>query len=151
MVKIIVKSPYDSDAVSLLEELSKSLEDITGDTGKHSFDPSDVCVTRSLFVVAYDEGGKALGCGGIRPINECTAEMKRMFAKVKEKGIGSEILYYLEKEAIKLGYSTLWVETRIINEAAVSFYKKNGYVQIINYGKYAYDSRAICFEKKIDL
>lgn len=151
MVKIIAKSPYAPEAVNLLEELSKSLEDITGSTGKQSFDFSDVCVPRSVFVVAYDNGGEAIGCGGIRPINENTAEVKRMFAKVKTKGVGSKILSYLENEAIRFGYSALWVETRIINEAAVSFYRKNGYVQILNYGKYANDSRAICFEKKIGL
>lgn len=151
MVKIIAKSPYDPEAVNLLEELSKSLEDITGSTGKQSFDLSDVCVPRSVFVVAYDDDREAIGCGGIRPINERTAEVKRMFAKVETKGVGSKILSYLENEAIRFGYSALWVESRIVNEAAVSFYRKNGYVQILNYGKYANDLRAICFEKKIGL
>lgn len=148
-MKIIKKSPIESDAIFLMNELSKTLESITGDSGKNSFNPEDVCVPRSLFVIAYDENGDAIGCGGIRPINENIAEVKRMFAKVKTMGVGTEILLYLEIQAKKLGYSTLWLETRLINKRAVSFYKKRGYYPIQNYGKYVNNTKAICFEKKI--
>ncbi|MDR3598694.1 GNAT family N-acetyltransferase [Clostridium sp.] len=148
-MKIIKTSPEAQDAILLIEELSKTLEFITGDSGKNSFNSNDVCVPRSLFVIAYDENGEATGCGGIRPINESIAEVKRMFAKEKTKGVGTEILFYLETQAKELGYSTLWLETRLINEGAVAFYKKRGYYKIQNYGKYVDNSKAICFEKKI--
>lgn len=148
-MNIIKKKPTDHDAILLIEELSKTLETITGDSGKNSFDPKDVCVPRSLFVIAYDENGEPLGCGAIRPIDKNIAEVKRMFAKTKTKGVGTKILLYLESEALKLGYSTLWLETRVINKAAVSFYKKRGYIQISNYGKYIDNPNAICFEKKL--
>ncbi|MFA9379194.1 MAG: GNAT family N-acetyltransferase [Lachnotalea sp.] len=42
-----------------------------------------------------------------------------MFAKAKEIGVGSEILQHLENQAQKLGYSALWLETRLINKRAV--------------------------------
>jgi GNAT superfamily N-acetyltransferase len=148
-MKIIEKSPNETEAILLMEELSKSLEAITGDSGKSSFNSKDVCVPRSLFVIAYDQAGEAIGCGGIRPINESVAEVKRMFAKTKTMGVGTEILVYLETQARKLGYSTLWLETRIINEQAVAFYKKRCYYPIPNYGKYVGNPQAICFEKKI--
>ncbi|MDS0528493.1 GNAT family N-acetyltransferase [Clostridium sp. SHJSY1] len=149
-MNIIKKSPSDPDAVILIDELSKSLESITGNSGRNSFNSDDVCIPRSLFVVAYDEEGQAVGCGGIRPISENIAEVKRMFAKIKGRRVGSEILFHLEKKAIEMGYSTLWVETRLVNEGAVSFYKSRGYKQISNYGKYAGNLEAICFEKKIN-
>lgn len=148
-MKIIKKSPNEPEALILMEELSKSLEAITGDSGKNSFNSNDVCVPRSLFVIAYDEAGEAIGCGGIRPINESIAEVKRMFAKTKTKGVGTQILSYLETQARKLGYSALWIETRLINERAVTFYKNRGYYEIPNYGKYVDNPKAICFEKKI--
>ncbi|GFZ31385.1 N-acetyltransferase [Clostridium zeae] len=148
-MKIIKKNPTDHDAIILMDELSKTLESITGNSGKNSFDPRDVCVPRSLFVIAYGEGEEPLGCGAIRPIDDNIAEVKRMFAKAKTKGIGTKILLHLESEALELGYSTLWLETRVINRAAVAFYKKNGYIQIPNYGKYKDNSKAICFEKKL--
>jgi ribosomal protein S18 acetylase RimI-like enzyme len=73
-----------------------------------------------------------------------------MFSKIKGKGVGSEILFHLEKSAIEMGYTKLWVETRLVNEGAVSFYKSRGYSQISNYGKYAGRAEAICFEKGIN-
>lgn len=148
-MNIVEKNPNEPDAMILIDELSKSLEAITGSSGKDSFNTNDVCAPRSLFAVAYNENGEAVGCGGIRPINENIAEVKRMFAKIKANGIGTEILSYLEMQARKLGYSGLWVETRLINEQAVSFYKKMGYAQIQNYGKYVDNLNAICFEKKL--
>lgn len=148
-MKIIEKKPNEADAILLMEELSQTLETITGASGKNSFNSEDVCVPRSLFVIAYDEEGKPVGCGAIRPIDENVAELKRMFAKVKTKGVGTQILSHLEMQAKKLGYSAIWLETRLINEDAVLFYKKNGYRKISNYGKYAGNSKAICFEKKL--
>lgn len=148
-MRIIETQPNIQDAVDLMEELSKSLELITGDSGKSSFNSNDVCVPRSLFVVAYDEYGEAIGCGAIRPINEDVAEVKRMFAKTKKRGVGSEILHYLEKQAQNLGYSTLWLETRVVNKRAVSFYEKRGYYRIPNYGKYVNRPEAVCFAKNI--
>ena len=132
-----------------MDELSKNLELITGDSGKNSFNPNDVCVPRSLFVVAYTEYGEAIGCGAIRPINQDVAEVKRMFAKTKAIGVGSEILHHLENQAQKLGYSAIWLETRLINKRAVSFYEKKGYHRISNYGKYVNKPEAVCFEKSI--
>lgn len=148
-MKILKKSPNEPEAILLMDELSKNLETITGDSGKNSFNSSDVYGPRSLFVVAYNESEEAIGCGGIRPINENIAEVKRMFTKIKALGVGTEILCYLETQACKMGYSTLWIETRLINEQAVSFYKNRGYYQIPNYGKYVNNPKAICFEKKI--
>ena len=148
-MKIIEKNPNEPDAIFLMEELSETLEIITGASGKNSFNSEDVCVPRSLFVIAYDKKDEAVGCGAIRPIDENIAEVKRMFAKVKTKGVGTQILSYLEMKAKKLGYSSLWLETRLINERAVSFYRRRGYSEIPNYGKYINNLEAICFEKKL--
>lgn len=149
-MRIIDMKPNTRDAIDLMEELSESLKSITGDSGKNSFSLDDVCVPRSLFVVAYGEDDKAIGCGAIRPINEDIAEVKRMFARAKAKGVGSEILHYLEKQAQNMGYSVLWLETRLINERAVAFYDKKGYHRIPNYGKYANKPEAVCFEKNLN-
>lgn len=148
-MKVIEKDPKEPEAIFLMEELSETLEIITGASGKNSFNSEDVCVPRSMFVIAYDEKDEAVGCGAIRPIDENIAEVKRMFAKVRTKGVGTQILSYLEMQAKKLGYSALWLETRLVNEDAVSFYKKKGYSKIPNYGKYIDNPEAICFEKKL--
>lgn len=148
-MKIVEVSPDTKDALLLMDELSDELESITGDSGRKSFNFSDVCVPNSIFVVAYNENGEAVGCGGIRPINKNIAEVKRVYAKVKGMNIGTKILQYLEIHAQKMGYSSLWLETRLVNKRAVAFYQKRGYHRIKGYGKYADNLKAVCFEKKI--
>ena len=147
MITISVEDPKNKDATGLLNELSSELETITGSSGRSSFNIDDVIIPKSLFVIARDSKGKAVGCGSFRPINENIAEVKRMYAKQKGKGIGKDILLFLEEQAKKLGYKKLWLETRLINERAVSFYKYNGYMRIQNYGRYVDKPEAICFEK----
>ncbi|MCX7711172.1 MAG: GNAT family N-acetyltransferase [Clostridia bacterium] len=149
MISIAEESPNTPDALSLLDELSEALACITGDSGRSSFNPDDVCVPRSLFVVARNQDGEAIGCGAIRPINGEIAEVKRMYAKIKSMGIGTEILSYLEAQAQKMGYSALWLETRLVNQNAVSFYETRGYRRIKNYGRYVDNPKAVCFEKRL--
>ncbi|HEX2939064.1 MAG TPA: GNAT family N-acetyltransferase [Ruminiclostridium sp.] len=148
-VVISAESPFSVDAISLMNELSKCLQDITGDSGNSSFDANDVCNSRAIFVIARNESGKPVGCGTFRPMNEETAEVKRMYAKEKGMGIGNKILSYLEHQAHNMGYKTLRLETRVVNAKAVSFYERNGYKKIPNYGKYAKRANSVCFEKDL--
>lgn len=148
-MKILEKDPQSQDAFKMMEELSETLMKITGDSGKSSFNVKDISDARAVFVVAYSDAGESIGCGAIRPIDENTAEVKRMYAKSKAKGIGTAILSYLEGQAQKLGYSKLWLETRLINKRAVAFYERRGYHRIANYGKYAGRAEAVCFEKTV--
>ena len=148
-MKIIEKSSNTPEAILLMNELSEILESITGDSGKSSFNPNDICGSNAVFVIAYNQNEEAIGCGAIRPIDEKTAEVKRMYAKTKAKGVGTEILCYLEKRAQEIGYSVLRLETRLVNKRAVSFYESRGYHRILNYGKYVNKPEAICFEKSI--
>lgn len=139
--------PAEPDAVQLLLALSATLEDITGDSGQNSFDPDDVRGTNACFVIARDAAGIAVGCGAYRCLDASIAEIKRMFASSSSKGIGAALLGYLEQSAKGKGYTQCWLETRRVNERAVSFYRKRGYQQIENFGKYVGRPEAICFGK----
>ncbi len=144
---ISIESPNTKDAFQLMNELSDTLVSITGDSGRNSFDIKDIDDPRALFVIARNETCEAIGCGAFRPINDHIAEVKRMYTKYTNLGIGTKILLYLEMQAKMLGYTVIWLETRMINEQAISFYLKNGYYKIPNYGKYIGNLQAICFEK----
>ncbi|MDF2911686.1 MAG: acetyltransferase [Sporolactobacillus laevolacticus] len=147
-MKILKRDSNEPDALELMNELSKVLEKITGSSGRGSFNIEDVRSPRSLFAVAYLQE-EAVGCGAIRPIDETTAEVKRMYARLSGKGIGSALLDYLEIEAQKMGYTKLILETRVINRKAVLFYESKSYKRIQNYGKYANRPESVCFEKKL--
>ncbi|WP_447908048.1 GNAT family N-acetyltransferase, partial [Serratia fonticola] len=77
------------------------------------------------------------------------AELKRMFSDRSVTGIGNALLTYLETSAKEMGYIELRLETRHINHRAVSFYEKNGYVRIENYGPYIDREEAVCFSKAL--
>jgi putative acetyltransferase len=141
-------SPGDAEARPLLNSLSEELDQITGNDGTASFADNDVRVERSVFLVAVADG-EPVGCGGLRPITDDVCEIKRMYAKHRGQGIGSEILNRLESYAQKFGYKVIWLETRKINNTAVQFYLRRGYRVRSNYGKYVGKSKAICFEKII--
>jgi len=149
--KILIneEDPNFPEAIRLMNELSDILETITGDSGKNSFEAKDICGERAVFIIARNQAGEAIGCGALRPIDENTAEVKRMFAKCKGSGVGTQLLAYLETKAQELGYSQLWLETRLINQSAVDFYGSRGYYCIPNYGKYVSRPEAVCFEKKL--
>lgn len=145
MIVVMTEDPGTSDAVVLLDELSAALQTITGSSGTASFDASDVRVENARFVVARNGNGQPVGCGALRPLATDVAEIKRMYSRVP--GVGAAVLAFLEQEAQQLGYTALRLETRAINEKAVAFYERHGYVRISNYGKYAGKAEAVCFEK----
>lgn len=136
------------ESLSLLKELSGSLIHITGNSGESSFSIDDMEVEKSIFVIARS-GGKAAGCGAIRRIDDSTGELKRMYAREQGLGVGTSILNFLENKALEFGFSRLICETRKINVGACSFYIRNGFHVIPNYGKYQGRDEAVCFEKRI--
>lgn len=143
------EDPSTADSMRLMEELSTALEAITGDSGKASFDAADVIGPAACFVIARDDGGAAVGCGALRPLQPGVAEIKRMYARHGTAGVGSAVLRFLEAEAAALGYQAVWLETRLVNRRAVDFYEARGYARIPNYGKYIGNPLAVCFEKQL--
>lgn len=143
------EDPETPDAIALIEELSQMLQSVTGRSGRASFDPDDVRAPRSAFAIARSDSGEALGCGAIRPMNETTAEVKRMYARSRSKGVGGDMLRFLEQKAREFGYHKLWLETGVENSRAVAFYERNGYVRIPNFGVYAGRDDSVCFEKNL--
>ncbi|MFS2223351.1 GNAT family N-acetyltransferase [Pantoea sp. B65] len=145
-----MREPGDSaDAQWLLGQLSATLQRITGDSGRSSFDAQDLLHPGACFAVARNQAGGAVGCGALRPLNRGVAELKRMYAAERGLGIGGALLAFLEGEARQLGYQEIWLETRRINQQAVRFYLRHGYQPIANYGRYRGNADAVCFAKAL--
>ncbi|MBN2879238.1 MAG: GNAT family N-acetyltransferase [Clostridia bacterium] len=146
---LIKEATIDSvDAKEMMRMLSSSLKNITGNSGKNSFDPESFSEKGNVFLLAYHKD-EAIGCGAIRRVDNKTAEMKRVYAKYKGCGIGKKLVTALECKAIDEGYEKLILETRKVNTDAVGFYIAMGYSTIENYGKYVGRQDAICFEKTL--
>jgi len=82
-ITITVDNIYSAEATTLLDELSEQLKGITGDSGRSSFDVSDMEDVRAVFVIARNKNNMPLGCGCIRPLGDDIAELKRMYVKEK--------------------------------------------------------------------
>jgi GNAT superfamily N-acetyltransferase len=149
MLTIVPEDPTSNDDIALMEELGDALVRITGDSGKSSFDPADVRGPKARFVIARSVQGEPVGCGAFRPLQEGVAEIKRMYSRPGTTGVGSAVLAFLEAEALVLGYQALWLETRLVNEKAVSFYERKGYSRIPSFGRYVGNTKAVCFEKRL--
>ncbi|WP_226911396.1 GNAT family N-acetyltransferase [Gallaecimonas mangrovi] len=148
-MKIISVDPLSPIATELMAELSEVLATITGSDGTNSFDVTEMKQLESIFALAFDDEGRAIGCGAIRPFSPGTGEIKRMYARSGTKGVGTALLQYLEQQALRIGYQRLCLETRKVNERAVNFYQAKGYDVIDNYGRYQGRDDAVCFAKAL--
>ncbi|MGI8432231.1 MAG: GNAT family N-acetyltransferase [Chthoniobacterales bacterium] len=140
-------------AAALWAELSTTYPEMTAPP----FPPRDIVGERAVFMVA-SLGGKAIGCGAIRPFPApagiglaLVAEVKRMYVApaARGRGVAAAILRTLEAWAAERGYLTLRLETGGRQPFAVRLYEGFGYHRIPPYGHHAGDPLALCFEKAL--
>ena len=142
----IAAEPFDSPAATALRERHQAelIERYGWDTEPgHKPTAADVPV----FLVARDDGGEAVGCGGLRPIEPGMVELKRMYVLPDHRGsgIGRLLLAALEDEARALGAERVVLETGAAQHEAVGLYKSSGYRPIPCYGAYAASSISLCY------
>jgi putative acetyltransferase len=145
--------PRHPDALALLHEAALEAralypELFAPDAPMPSNAPAE---PRSLYLLARDAGGRALACGALRPIDEHTAELRRMFVTRSERrrGLARAVLQRLEAAAPALGYRTLRLETGFRQQAAMALYQACGWLPIAPFGDYASDPTSRCFEKRL--
>lgn len=101
----------------------------------HDTDPSDFRAP-GLFVIGYmDE--RPVACGGCRPWDPLTFEIKRMYVSPdhRGRGFGRLILQRLEQQARTAGARRIILETGARNAEALGLYAKAGYHAIPTYAE----------------
>ena len=81
------------------------------------------------WLVAYDDDGEPVGCGGLRTLAPGVGEIKRMYVAghVRGQGYGRRLLRALERRAGELGHrSVRMVTTEVLGEA-IGLYASEGY------------------------
>lgn len=147
---VIAPEPFDSpDAELLRAELRRELDVRYGGDFEPGAKPtaSDVL----LFVVARDDGGRALGCGALRSLGHPVVEIKRMYVRTEARGRGvaAAILAELEREARERGFSVVRLETGPLQPEAAALYARAGYREIPCFGVYAGAPKSRCFERRL--
>ncbi|WP_181151147.1 GNAT family N-acetyltransferase [Paenibacillus sp. PCH8] len=119
------------DSLQLIKELSDELGLLYGGDGTAGFQLSDVEVPRAAFIVARIDG-YPVGCGALRPLDETSVEVKRMYTRggYRRKGIALAILAEAERLANELGYTNLKLQTGPLQPEAAALYERVGYYRI---------------------
>ena len=103
-----------------------------------------------VYVVAYHDG-LPVACGALWPLDETTAEVRRMYVHRdhRRKGFGRDVLVHLMREAVRFGYKTLRLETGFRQLPAMALYEQYGFRRIPPFDAYASDPTSVCYEWRI--
>lgn len=99
--------------------------------------------------IVYFKDKEAVGCGAIKPFNDQSMEIKRMYVapSMRGNGIASILLAELEKWTKELGYECCVLETGLRQPEAIALYTKNNYKITANYPPYIGVDNSVCFKK----
>jgi len=149
MISTIRTQSDNTDFQTLVKALDLDLQ--IRDGAEHGFYAQFNSIAMLKHVVVAYDGTFPVGCGAIKPYDDETMEVKRMFVLPEErgKGIASIVLKELELWAQELGYQKCLLETGIKQPEAIALYKKNEYQIIPNFGQYVGVENSVCFEKHL--
>lgn len=149
MNKIVRTDSNNADFKKLVVELDKDLRSRYNEL-QNVYDQYNAVPDLPTVVIAYDNDAP-VGCGCFKPFDDASVEIKRMFVTEIKRGTGvaSFIIHELESWAKELGYKYAVLETGNKQYEAISFYKREGYVETENYGQYIGMSTSICMKKKL--
>jgi putative acetyltransferase len=142
-------SPVARDLISALNaELSQQYPE----EGANHFrlDADEVSDGRGAFLIAW-RGGKAIGCGAVRRIENQVGELKRMYVIPEERGSGAgrALVIALEAEARTLGLTRLVLETGARQVAAMALYQRAGFTEVDRFGEYLDSPLSVCMAKDL--
>lgn len=106
------------------------------------FDPEELGLMRApagAFLVA-EEDSLVVGCGGLRSLDDGSAEIKRMWVSPSARGLGlgRRLLDRLEAEARRRGHAVVVLDTHASLDEAISMYSGAGYERIERYNDNPY-------------
>lgn len=161
---VLTAADWEAPAArQLREDQQAELRRIYGGDTEPGVKPSASDVT--VFVLAWEvpDGAQladavartdalAVGCGGLRPLDATSAEIKRMYVRPthRRRGLSRQILDELEFRARSQGWFRLRLETGPAQIAAIGLYEAAGYRKIPNFGAYQGHAASLCFEKALD-
>ena len=104
-----------------------------------SADPSEFRAPDGAWVVSYLDA-RPLGCGGVKAVDDETAEIRRVFLQkeARGRGIGRQLLQELEEHARRLGYRRVRLNTGDRQPEALGLFRSAGYVEIADFNGYAF-------------
>ncbi|GAA0288035.1 GNAT family N-acetyltransferase [Kineococcus aurantiacus] len=142
----VARVPWDDPDGDRLRAAQRAELDARYGTDDHEPGTPPSAADVPVFLLARDGTGRAVACGGLRPLDATTAEVKRMYVEPARRGSGvaTLVLRAVEAEARALGVRRLLLETGTLQPEALRFYLREGYERIENFGPYAGQELSIC-------
>lgn len=142
-MNIVLMKTSDEDILELFSEHDDYMIDFLGEDADCYTRYNDCEQIEKVWGVYVDNS--LAGCIAFRRKSDEAGEVKRMFIRreYRGKGISRLLLDTVEKYANEQGYTTLFLDTRITLEPAVSIYRSFGLDIVFQQGLY------IQMEKKI--
>ncbi|MFF5210661.1 GNAT family N-acetyltransferase [Streptosporangium sp. NPDC000396] len=86
---------------------------------------------RGEFLVGETPDGRVVAMGGLRRVDDQTAEMCRIrvHPEFQRRGFGAQMVVALEDRALELGYARLCGDTTLNQPAAIELYRKYGWCE----------------------
>lgn len=137
MPRFVPTAVDDPVAQALLDAYFASRElGFTGGVYRRTMpDPAAFVPPRGTFLVVFDEDDTAVGCGGVRLLDDHRAEVKHLWLdpSTRGRGWGRTLLIELEARAVGLGARVIVLDTNATLEAAQGLYRSSGYDEIDPY------------------
>lgn len=147
----VMREPFDSpDSLRLREQQRREL-DLRYGNDDHEPGSAPSAQDIAVFLVARDEQGTAMACGGLRLLGPDEAEIKRMYVEPSARGSGvaALVLRRLEEEARGRNVHRLVLETGTLQPEAIRFYQREGYRPIAAFGPYVGAEQSLCFGRAL--
>jgi putative acetyltransferase len=147
----IDREPWESTDATRLRAAQRAELDARYGCDDHEPGAPPTAETVSVFLIARDADGTAVGCGGLRFLAADSAEIKRMYVSPASRGTGvaTAILRALEQAARDAGVRTLLLETGTAQPEAMRFYEREGYRRIDNFGPYRGEPLSVCYARDL--
>lgn len=142
---------YDgADATQLMGEVQAEYVIRYGGPDDGPIDATQFAPPDGAFLLARVDDA-VIGCGGLRRLDDTTAEIKRMFVRAphRRRGHGRRLLLALEQHARLTGYDRVVLETGTAQPEAMALYAQEGYHPITPYGFYRCSPESRCFAKHL--
>ncbi len=140
-VELETVDPTEPDARTAVERYFAEIDrrfDTGFDPGPGD-DPDLYRPPRGTFVVARSDGDP-IACGAVQPLDDGTAEIKRMWVHDdwRGAGLGARMLRRLEDDARAAGYAVVRLDTNSVLTEAIAMYERAGYRSIERYNDNPY-------------
>lgn len=147
----IARVPFDAAEADALRRAQRA--ELDARYGRDDHEPGEKPTAEStpVFLVARTDDGRAIGCGGLRPLPGGGAEIKRMYVhpEARGKGVSTALLRAIEDEARLLGVARLVLETGTEQPDAMRFYEREGYERIEAFGAYIGSDLSVCYARTL--